>query len=418
MKLLLGSIVFLICSVQVFSQTLEDDLNAVRAICDSNNLGGINIDLFIEVENDRVVSLVMEADMVVFIIKMPADLGRLTALKKFVLLGFDEFESLPPEIGNLKALDSLVVVACALKDLPKEIGDCSALKYLCCTGNRYLTSLPSQIGNLLNLKELKVTSAGLIELPSEIGNLTSLISLMVSGNSITELPSEIGNLESLIKLDVSFNNLIAIPASVGNISVLSKLYLHCNSISSLPSEICNYTNLLSFHIDRNKLISLPNNIGNLTSLIKLNLSKNSLTALPASINTLNLPQGPDGINLCFNPDLTFTPEQQTWADAKDYAEYEDKYCDVGIEEFTEKENKSPVNTIDVLPGSIVIHLCASGHTRLEIYTVSGKKLSTLVDGFKYRGKYTVSWKVRQAGVYLVKLSSGKASLIKKIIVTR
>ncbi len=417
MKLFFKMILFFICTTQAISQTFKEDSIAVEAILDSND-SGIDIDNVIGVENGRVVILFLKSSMAVDIHVIPADIGKLTALKKLILLDFWALETLPPEIGNLKALDSLVITGCGLKELPDEIGNCSALLYIYCSDNRELVSLPSHIGNLKNLRELDVSFNNLTEIPAEIVGLTSLISFNASSNKLTELPIQIGNLTSLIRLDVCFNNLITLPVSIGNISTLLKLYIHCNNISSIPIEICTITNLQFFHADRNKLLSIPSDFGNLTQLKKAELSNNMLTSLPPSITKINLPQGDSGINLCFNPDLVFTPEQQTWAGAKDYAEYEDKYCDVAIEEFAEKESKSAINTIAVLPGTILFQVLFSGQTTLEVYDILGKKVTTLFKGYKNGVNYSVSWEAERAGVYLIKLTSGKTTQIKKVTVTR
>ena len=417
MKSLLKTILFCICFTQVYSQSLEEDLNAVRAICDSNGLSGINIYNFIEIENDRVVSLIMEANLVVDIHVIPADLGRLTALKKLVLLDFFGLEALPPEIGNLKALDSLVVEGCRLKELPKEIGNCLSLINLKIHDN-VLTEIPADIGHLSLLLDIDLGRNLLTEIPSEFGNLTSLESLSLFNNQLTTLPEEIGNISSLCNIIICNNNLESLPVSIGNLKSLTTLNIINNNLTFLPDGICTLLKLKSLLFQGNKLSTLPDSIGNLVSITTLDGSCNMIKSIPASITNINLPQGPDGVNLCFNPDLVFTTEQQIWTGAKDYAEYEDKYCDVGIEEFSEKECKSTGNVISVLHGTLLFQVSVSGQVRLEVYDIQGKRLKILINDYYKKGKYSIHWKAKVSGVYFIKLIDGQSTKIKKVTVTK
>ena len=62
-------------------------------------------------------------------------------------MGDNDFELLPPEIGNLKNLTVLVLRDNDLVALPKEIGMLSRLRELHIQGNR-LTVLPPEVGAL------------------------------------------------------------------------------------------------------------------------------------------------------------------------------------------------------------------------------------------------------------------------------
>ena len=63
-----------------------------------------------------------------------------------------------------------------------------------------LRELPPGIGNLTSLTSLLLAGNPLGELPSEIGKLTDLTYLQLTGCSLTSLPSEIGNLTNLVDL--------------------------------------------------------------------------------------------------------------------------------------------------------------------------------------------------------------------------
>ncbi|MCP4648686.1 MAG: T9SS type A sorting domain-containing protein [PVC group bacterium] len=53
---------------------------------------------------------------------------------------------------------------------------------------------------------------------------------------------------------------------------------------------------------------------------------------------------------------------------------------------------------------------------LTVFTISGKKLSTLVDSYKQAGEHSVSWNSKRysSGVYYLKLTAGGNSVINRI----
>ena len=63
--------------------------------------------------------------------------------------------------------------------------------------NRLAGALPPEIGNLTALDSLTLSNNQLTSLPPQIGNLTALTWLYLGSNQLTSVPSEIGNLTSL-----------------------------------------------------------------------------------------------------------------------------------------------------------------------------------------------------------------------------
>ncbi len=129
--------------------------------------------------------------------------------------------SLPPEIGQLTALQKLRLGNNALTTLPPEIGQLTALQQLHLGNNPSLTSLPPEIGQLTALQELDLRNSrpsespvGLTCLPPEIGQLTALKELDLRGNSLTRLPTEIGQLTALEELRLDGNGLRSPPRKV------------------------------------------------------------------------------------------------------------------------------------------------------------------------------------------------------------
>ncbi len=232
--------------------------------------------------------------------------------------------TLPPEIGNLTALQTLILDSNQLTTLPSEIGNLTALQILSLDGNR-LTTLPSEIGNLTALQTLTLDSNRLTTLPSEIGNLTALRYLSLQLNKRLSLPSAISSCASLeylnlhdIWVDVfpsviifftrlkelyyGGNKLIKLPPETGNLTSLQRLNLAHNLLTTLPPEIGCLTALQTLNLDHNLLTTLPPEIGNLTALQTLNLAENRLTALPLEIAQLTALEelflhGTDGLGL-------------------------------------------------------------------------------------------------------------------------
>ncbi|XKL61043.1 hypothetical protein PGB90_008100 [Kerria lacca] len=77
---------------------------------------------------------------------LPGNFFMLETLRA-LYLGDNDFEIIPPEIGQLKNLQILVLRENDLIELPKEIGDLQRLRELHIQANR-LTVLPPEIGNV------------------------------------------------------------------------------------------------------------------------------------------------------------------------------------------------------------------------------------------------------------------------------
>ena len=107
---------------------------------------------------------------------------------------------IPPELGNLSALEELNLLGNGLVgQIPPELGSLSALEELHLGGNRLTGEIPPELGNLSNLQRL-ILYVNLLTggLPSELGNLTSLVSLQVYDNQLTgEIPASFVDLNNL-----------------------------------------------------------------------------------------------------------------------------------------------------------------------------------------------------------------------------
>ncbi|MDA1313910.1 MAG: leucine-rich repeat domain-containing protein [Acidobacteria bacterium] len=147
--------------------------------------------------------------------------------------------------------------------------------------DRKLTALPPEIGQLRNLQSLDLRSNQLTTLPPEIGQLVNLQSLNLQSlnlqsNQLTTLPPEIGQLVNLQSLDLMSNQLATLPPEIGQLLSLQSLYLYGNQLSTLPPEIGQLVNLQSLNLQSNQLTTLPPEFGQLVNLKSLDLSGNPL----------------------------------------------------------------------------------------------------------------------------------------------
>ena len=77
-------------------------------------------------------------------------------------------------------------------------------------------------------------------------------------------------------------------------------------------------------------------------------------------------------------------------------------------------------SLNIINSSLLLHLPTSGNTKLQIYNMKGRLLSTLVDSYKQAGSYRVNWDSERfgSGVYYIKLSTGNNTLIRKSVVIK
>jgi len=111
-----------------------------------------------------------------------------------------------------------------LQSLPGEIENLRLLKSLNCSSNR-ITHLPTTIGRLKLLTTLKATSNQLQRIPDEVGTCTRLHSLILCDNSIQILPDSLSNCINLSTLDLQNNNLIQLPHTLAQLKELGSLHL-------------------------------------------------------------------------------------------------------------------------------------------------------------------------------------------------
>lgn len=110
-----------------------------------------------------------------------------------------DLRQLPSEVWDLVHLERLNVGFNQLESVSPNIARLTELRYLNLAGNQ-LGSLPPEIGELANLEYLQLMGNQIDSVPPEIGCLRKLRCLHLSDNQLEHVPPEIG---SLIPIHVS-----------------------------------------------------------------------------------------------------------------------------------------------------------------------------------------------------------------------
>ena len=200
--------------------------------------------------------------------------------------------------------------------IPPELGDLAALDRLTLRRNDLAGPIPPELGNLTRLERLWLSENDLTGLiPPELGGLTSLRSLDVSENHLRgPIPTEVANLTNLVHLDVNSNDLTGpIPPELGTLMSLGWLYLAGNDLTGpIPAELGGLSDLGILELGGNNLAGgLPPELARMSSLRRLAVGNNPGLSgpLPARLTDLRLEALlAAGTDLCAPADPGF----QTW----------------------------------------------------------------------------------------------------------
>jgi hypothetical protein len=172
--------------------------------------------------------------------KLSDSIGKLTNLRKLVVMNYGAYVSLSPGLWELKELEHLALFnfpglsingiaelkelkylsldGIGLKDIPPGLLELQKLEFLDLSCNR-LSQLPRDIGKLALLKELELTNNCFTSIPPEIEKLVMLQHLtinnaergavladgtIVCNNSITSFPVVFAHTKSLKKVSCFF----------------------------------------------------------------------------------------------------------------------------------------------------------------------------------------------------------------------
>ncbi|KAL3687896.1 hypothetical protein R1sor_014205 [Riccia sorocarpa] len=235
--------------------------------------------------------------------KLVPELGNLTALKFFDVLGNLLVGTIPPELGKLKNLFSLTLSLNKITgNIPEEFGNLVNLNRLQLDENQISGPLPTTISNMVNLQHMHLNNNSLEgSIPPEIGVLPVLVHILLDNNRLGgQLPPEIANISELVILQLDNNNFEGgIPTEYGDMAKLTKLSCRkcglsgnltdlerLSSLAVVDLSFNNFEgsipalttpNISSLDLSWNRLTgSIPEELPSATSLQSLKLSNNRL----------------------------------------------------------------------------------------------------------------------------------------------
>ena len=143
-----------------------------------------------------------------------------------------------------------------------------------------LGKIPPEIAQLKYLNSLDMAYNELSEVPPYIKDLAYLQGLYLNANMIIEIPSFVYGFRHLARLDISENHLTHVSPDIQNLTELTVLNLRMNQLTDFPAEIYQLRQLKSLHLDHNQLSEIPEGITSLSNLTNLRLEHNQLTNVP------------------------------------------------------------------------------------------------------------------------------------------
>ena len=214
---------------------------------------------------------------------LPASLGQLTKLKSLGINGGGFISgTLPPEWGNMKALEALWLPSQEIEgSLPEEWAFMQSLQGLDLQDNFLEGPLPGIWGQMKNLRRFNL-SLNFIDssLPAGWSQMESLEKLAIVESGLTgPLPPEWSQLSSLIELNLENNEitgpLISTWSKLSNLEVLG---LSDNQLEGpIPPQWNQFKSLKTLRLDNNQLSGLLPNLTGLENLKGISLSGNNFT---------------------------------------------------------------------------------------------------------------------------------------------
>ena len=142
--------------------------------------------------------------------------------------------SLPPSVGAMVNLETLILDRTDLVTLPDELARLPRLRVLYLGGNARLdfAKVLRQLATAPVLERLGLDDNDLGHVPPEIGGLVRLRVLSLSKDQLTSLPPEIGRLVRLEVLDLFQNEFADLPDYLARLPRLKIVYVSGNLMDS------------------------------------------------------------------------------------------------------------------------------------------------------------------------------------------
>ncbi|CAM9221130.1 unnamed protein product [Ectocarpus fasciculatus] len=224
---------------------------------------------------------------------IPKELGALTNLEKLSLDRNHLTGAIPVQVGALNKLTWLNLSNNQLSGaIPVQVGALNKLTWLNLSNNQLSGHIPPQLGDLGALKSLYLNHNKFDgPIPEVLGTPSKLEMLHLTGNQLTgPIPPELGKLAALESLDLADNQLAGpIPPELGRLAALQQLYVWRNQLTGpIPKDLGNLTRLEELQLYNNNLTGpIPPELGSLGALKTLDLGNNKLEGrLPPELGNL------------------------------------------------------------------------------------------------------------------------------------
>ncbi|KAL7086828.1 hypothetical protein ACP275_13G025600 [Erythranthe tilingii] len=236
---------------------------------------------------------------------IPEFLSNLTELTE-LSLAINPFRPspLPATIGRLTKLEKFIAsFSNIVGEIPESIGDLIYIKYFDMSQNNLVGKIPETIGNMRNLEVIGLFHNKLSgELPDKFSNLIRLVSFDVSQNNLTgKIPKTLAALP-LKTLHLSFNffeDPLGMHSNIKEIDVANN-----NFEGPLPRNLCYRKTLRRLILFGNKFSGqIPNSYGECVSLTYVRFHDNRLSG--------PVPDGLWGFNGLYHIELTNNSLQGT-----------------------------------------------------------------------------------------------------------
>ncbi|KAL9437560.1 hypothetical protein AB3S75_023431 [Citrus x aurantiifolia] len=301
----ISSSIFKLKSVQSIEISNCSILKRFLEIPSCNIDGGIGI--------ERLASCKLVLENCFSLQSLPSSLCTFKSLTSLEIIGCRNFKRLPDELGNLKALETLIVDGTAITEVPESLNQLALLFQLKLKNCSKLESISSSIFKLKSLQSIEIFNCSTFywftEIPScnidggiGIERLASCKLVLEKFSRLWSLPSSLCVFKSLTSLEIidcqnfmtsslkhlvlSGNNLKRIPESLGLLSSLKHLVLSGNNLKRIPESLGLLSSLKHLVLSGNNLKRIPESLSQLSSLEYLQLSGNSLEGIPEYLRSL------------------------------------------------------------------------------------------------------------------------------------
>jgi len=217
--------------------------------------------------------------------KLPEGITKLQALQQ-LSLSSNQITAIPDSLAQLTNLQQLDLGVNQISAIPDSLAQLHSLQQLDLGGNQ-ISAIPDSLAQLHSLQQLNLSSNQISAIPDSLAQLQSLQQLNLNNNQISAIPDSLAQLHSLQQLSLSYNQISAIPDSFAQLHSLQQLYLSRNQISAIPDSLAQLHSLQQLYLSRNQISAIPDSLAQLHSLQQLSLGGNQISAIPDSLAQLH-----------------------------------------------------------------------------------------------------------------------------------